>query len=59
LKTLTDGFRAAYPDINTYTGQWMTGGSQTAKSHVRLNRAHAETIFRVRVEVSSRARRKQ
>jgi phosphodiesterase/alkaline phosphatase D-like protein len=24
--------------------------SQTAKSHVRLNRAHAETIFRVRVE---------
>jgi hypothetical protein len=24
--------------------------SQTAKSHVRLNRAHAETIFRVRVD---------
>lgn len=24
--------------------------SQTAKSHIRLNRAHAETIFRVRVD---------
>lgn len=24
--------------------------SQTAKSHVRLNRAHADTIFRVRVD---------
>ncbi|HEY2527273.1 MAG TPA: fibronectin type III domain-containing protein [Xanthobacteraceae bacterium] len=26
-----------------------TGLSQTAKNHIRLNRAHPETIFRVRI----------
>ena len=27
LQTLTDGFTRPYPDINTYTGVCMTGGS--------------------------------
>jgi cytochrome c peroxidase len=27
LQTLNDGFTAPYPDINTFTGQCMTGGS--------------------------------
>ena len=27
LQTLTDGFTTPYPDINTYTGKCMTGGS--------------------------------
>jgi cytochrome c peroxidase len=27
LQTLTDGFTTPYPDINTFTGQCMTGGT--------------------------------
>jgi len=27
LQTLTDGFTTPFPDINTYTGMCMTGGS--------------------------------
>jgi hypothetical protein len=33
LQTLTDGFTTPYPDINTYTGQCMTGGTAATQGN--------------------------
>jgi hypothetical protein len=33
LQTLTDRFTTPYPDINTYTGQCMTGGSAATQGN--------------------------
>ncbi len=33
LQTLTDGFTTPYPDINTFTGQCMTGGSAATQGN--------------------------
>jgi cytochrome c peroxidase len=33
LKTLTDGYTIPYPDINTYTGACMTGGSASTQGN--------------------------
>jgi hypothetical protein len=33
LQALTDGFTAPYPDMNTYTGQCMTGGSAATQGN--------------------------
>ena len=33
LQTLTDGFTTPYPDINTFTGQCMTGGSASTQGN--------------------------
>jgi cytochrome c peroxidase len=33
LQTLTDGFTTPYPDINTYTGQCMTGGNASTQGN--------------------------
>ena len=36
MQTLTDGFTTPYPDINTYTGQCMTGGSAKTQGNETL-----------------------
>lgn len=36
MKTLTDGFTAPYPDINTFTGQCMTGGNARTQGNETL-----------------------
>jgi cytochrome c peroxidase len=36
LQTLTDGFTTPFPDINTYTGTFMTGGSATTQGNAFL-----------------------
>src|SRR5438874_3147405 len=36
LRTLTDGFTTPYPDINTFTGQCMTGGSAATQGNEYL-----------------------
>jgi cytochrome c peroxidase len=36
LKTLTDGFTTPYPDINTFTGQCMTGGNASTQGNETL-----------------------
>src|SRR5258706_8166143 len=33
LQTLTDGFTTPYPDINTFTGQCMTGGNASTQGN--------------------------
>jgi cytochrome c peroxidase len=33
MQTLTDGFTTPYPDINTFTGQCMTGGSAATQGN--------------------------
>jgi cytochrome c peroxidase len=33
LQTLTDGFKTPYPDINTFTGQCMTGGNASTQGN--------------------------
>jgi cytochrome c peroxidase len=33
LHTLTDGFTTPYPDINTFTGQCMTGGTAATQGN--------------------------
>jgi hypothetical protein len=33
LQTLTDGFTTPYPDINTFTGQCMTGGAAATQGN--------------------------
>jgi cytochrome c peroxidase len=33
LETLTDGFTTPYPDIDTFTGQCMTGGSAATQGN--------------------------
>jgi hypothetical protein len=33
LQTLNDGFTTPYPDINTYTGSCMTGGSAATQGN--------------------------
>jgi cytochrome c peroxidase len=36
LQTLTDGFTTPYPDINTFTGQCMTGGNASTQGNETL-----------------------
>lgn len=36
LQTLTDGFTTPYPDINTFTGQCMTGGTAATQGNELL-----------------------
>jgi hypothetical protein len=36
LQTLTDGFTTPYPDINTFTGTCMTGGSAATQGNAFL-----------------------
>jgi hypothetical protein len=36
LKTLTDGFTTPYPDIDTFTGQCMTGGNASTQGNETL-----------------------
>jgi cytochrome c peroxidase len=36
LQTLTDGFTTPYPDINTFTGQCMTGGDASTQGNETL-----------------------
>jgi len=36
LQTLTDGYTTPYPDINTYTGQCMTGGNASTQGNSTL-----------------------
>jgi cytochrome c peroxidase len=33
MQTLTDGFTTPYPDINTFTGQCMTGGTAATQGN--------------------------
>jgi hypothetical protein len=33
LQTLTDGFTTPYPDINTYTGACMSGGTAATQGN--------------------------
>jgi cytochrome c peroxidase len=35
LTTLTDGFTTPYPDINTFTGQCMSGGTAATQGNSR------------------------
>jgi len=41
LRTLNDGFTRPYPDINTYTGACMTGGSASTQGNTSLISATA------------------
>ena len=41
LRTLTDGFTTPYPDINTYTGACMTGGSAATQGNSTIISAEA------------------
>ena len=41
LQTLTDGFTTPYPDINTFTGQCMTGGNASTQGNSTLISAEA------------------
>jgi cytochrome c peroxidase len=41
LQTLTDGYTTPYPDINTYTGQCMTGGNASTQGNSTLISAEA------------------
>jgi len=36
LQTLTDGFTTPYPDVNTFTGQCMTGGNASTQGNETL-----------------------
>ena len=36
LQTLTDGFTTPYPDINTFTGQCMMGGSAATQGNASI-----------------------
>jgi len=36
MQTLTDGFTAPYPDINTYTGTCMSGGNASTQGNQTL-----------------------
>jgi hypothetical protein len=36
LQTLTDGFTTPFPDINTYTGKCMTGGTAATQGNETL-----------------------
>jgi hypothetical protein len=36
LQTLTDGFTTPYPDISTYTGVCMSGGSASTQGNTFL-----------------------
>jgi len=38
LQTLTDGFTTPYPNINTFTGRCMTGGSASTQGNEFLIR---------------------
>jgi len=41
LQTLTDGYTTPYPDINTFTGQCMTGGNASTQGNSTLISAEA------------------
>jgi cytochrome c peroxidase len=45
LQTLTDGYTTPYPDINTYTGQCLTGGDAATQGNSTLISA---TAFRAK-----------
>jgi hypothetical protein len=36
LETLTDGFTTPYPDINTYTGTCLTGGTAATQGNANI-----------------------
>jgi hypothetical protein len=41
LQTLTDGFTTPYPDINTYTGACMSGGTAATQGNSTIISASA------------------
>ena len=47
LQTLTDGFTTPYPDINTFTGQCMTGGTAATQGNELPHSYSASAALRI------------
>ena len=47
LQTLSDGFTTPYPDINTFTGTCMTGGSASTQGNELPDPDSASSALRI------------